>query len=137
MRLRDEMKHRILFCDGGTGSLLQAQGLEAGELPETWNIKRPEVLREVHRSYLRAGCDIINTNTFGANRLKFNSRTEYSLEEIVVPAVRNARAAVEAEGHGYVALDLGPTGKLLQPLGDLSFEDAVDIYREVIEIGVR
>ena len=82
MRLRDEMKHRILFCDGGTGSLLQAQGLEAGELPETWNIKRPEVLREVHRSYLRAGCDIINTNTFGANRLKFNSRTEYSLEEI-------------------------------------------------------
>ena len=75
MRLRDEMKHRILFSDGGTGSLLQAQGLEAGELPETWNIKRPEVLLEVHRSYLRAGCDIINTNTFGANRLKFNSRT--------------------------------------------------------------
>ncbi len=118
MRILEEMKVRRLFCDGGMGSLLQAQGLKAGELPELWNLTHPEVLRDIHRQYLAAGADIMTTNTFGANGLKYRD----NLEEIVAAAVGHARAAVEEAGHGYVALDLGPTGKLLKPLGDLEFE---------------
>lgn len=136
-RLLHELAERILFFDGGTGSLLQAAGLKPGELPETWNIRRPEVIVKLHRDYLDAGCDIINTNTFGANRLKFNENTEFSLREIIEAAVRNAREAVALAGHGYIALDLGPTGRLLKPMGDLDFETAVEIYREAAGIGIR
>ncbi|MEG1576641.1 MAG: homocysteine S-methyltransferase family protein, partial [Clostridium sp.] len=107
------------FFDGGMGSLLQAAGLPPGELPESWNIKYPEKIIKLHRDYLEAGCDMIKTNTFGANRLKYNRDTEYDLEEIVTAAVSNAKAAVRAVGRGFVALDLGPTGKLLKPLGEL------------------
>ena len=71
MTILEEMKVRRLFCDGGMGSLLQAQGLKPGELPETWNLTRRDVLISIHRSYLEAGADIMTTNTFGANRLKF------------------------------------------------------------------
>ena len=91
MRILEEMKVRRLFCDGGMGSLLQAQGLKAGELPELWNLTHPEVLRDIHRQYLAAGADIMTTNTFGANGLKYRD----NLEEIVAAAVGHARAAVE------------------------------------------
>lgn len=131
MRITEEMKVRRLFCDGGMGSLLQAQGLKAGELPELWNLTHPEVIVGIHRQYLEAGADIMTTNTFGANRLKYGDK----LGEVVTAAVRNARAAVKEAGHGYVALDMGPTGKLLKPLGDLEFEDAVDLYKEVVTAG--
>ena len=77
--LLEELKNRILFFDGGTGSLLQAAGLGAGELPETWNISHPETVVKIHRDYLNAGCDMVKTNTFGANRLKFNDHTEFTL----------------------------------------------------------
>ena len=133
MTILEEMKVRRLFCDGGMGSLLQAQGLKPGELPETWNLTRRDVLISIHRSYLEAGADIMTTNTFGANRLKFKD----DLESIVTAAVENARTAVREAGHGYVALDLGPTGRLLKPLGDLEFEDAVKLYKEVVSIGAR
>lgn len=129
----EEMRERRLFCDGGMGSLLQASGLKPGELPELWNISHPEKLQEIHLSYLEAGADIMTTNTFGANRLKFGDQ----LEAIVTAGVKNARTAVEKAGHGYVALDMGPTGRLLKPLGDLDFEDAVDLYKEVAAIGAK
>lgn len=132
-----ELERRLLFFDGGTGSLLQEAGLKPGEFPETWNIRRPEEIVKLHRDYLEAGCDMIKTNTFGANRLKFNEKTEYSLREIIEAALKNAREAVSQAGHGYIALDLGPTGKLLKPMGDLEFETAVDIYREAAELGIR
>lgn len=137
MHILEELKKRRLFFDGGTGSLLQAQGLLPGELPETWSIKHPDVCVRLHRDYLRAGCDIIKTNTFGANGLKFHEGAEFNLDEIVTAAVRNAKEAVRAEGKGYIALDLGPTGKLLKPLGDLAFEAACSIYKEVTAIGAR
>ena len=149
MNLLKEMRQRRLFFDGGTGSLLQAQGLKAGELPEVWNITHPEVCVKLHRDYQEAGADIIKTNTFGANGLKYrgsqtpdNGGTErpaesYSVDEIVTAAMKNARQAVKEAGHGYIALDLGPTGKLLKPLGDLDFEDAVELYREVVRAGRR
>lgn len=137
MNILDALKTRRLFFDGGTGSVLQAQGLLPGELPETWNVTHRDVMVQLHRDYLEAGCDILKINTFGANRLKFNGDSDYSLDEIVTAAVKNARQAVSQAQKGYLALDLGPTGKLLKPLGDLDFEDACRIYKEVVEIGVR
>lgn len=137
MGILDELKKRIIFFDGGMGSLLQAKGLKPGELPEVWNITHPEVLTEIHEAYLDAGCDILTTNTFGANGLKFSKDGEYSLEHIVKAAVANAKRAVKSRGRGFIALDLGPTGKLLKPLGDLDFEAACALYKEVVTIGVR
>ena len=137
MGILEELKERVLLFDGGMGSLLQERGLRPGELPETWNITHPEVLTEIHQAYLEAGADIILTNTFGANRLKYRENSEFPLTEIVSSAVKNAKKAVHQAGKGYIALDLGPTGKLLKPMGDLDFEDAVSIYAEVIREGVR
>ncbi|MCI7263268.1 MAG: homocysteine S-methyltransferase family protein, partial [Clostridiaceae bacterium] len=137
MGILEELKERVLLFDGGMGSLLQERGLRPGELPETWNITHPEVLTEIHQAYLEAGADIILTNTFGANRLKYREDSEFPLTEIVSSAVKNAKKAVHQAGKGYIALDLGPTGKLLKPMGDLDFEDAVSIYAEVIREGVR
>lgn len=129
----DAMKERRIFCDGGMGSMLQERGLVAGELPEHWNLSHRKVLKEIHKEYLDAGADLITTNTFGANRLKYKE----NLEDIVTAAVENARDAIREAGHGWIALDLGPTGKLLKPLGDLPFEEAVSLYREVVIIGVK
>lgn len=137
MGIREDWNDKILIFDGGMGSLLQEAGLKPGELPETWNIKHPEILVKIHEDYLNAGANIILSNTFGANRLKYNETAEFNLDEIVDAAMKNARTAVEHCGRGYVALDLGPTGRLLKPMGDLDFEEAVSIYTEVVKAGVR
>ncbi len=135
-KILEEMKKHRLFFDGGTGSILQAKGLAPGELPETWNLLHPEILIQLHRDYLEAGADIINTNTFGANGLKFHKGTEFELAPIIQSAAANAKEAVRQSGkEAFIVLDLGPTGKLLKPLGDLDFEDAVALYREAAEIG--
>lgn len=136
MDIRKAMEERILFCDGGMGSLLQAKGLKPGELPGIWNITHPEALVEIHREYLEAGADIVTTNTFGVDGLKYNGQTGYSVEEVVRAAVRNGREAIRQSGkEAYIALDIGPTGKLLKPLGDLGFEDAVRLFGQVAAIG--
>ena len=143
MGILELMKERRIYFDGGMGSLLQARGLKPGELPETWNVKHPDIIAKLHRDYLEAGADIIKTNTFGANGLKFHKGAEFDLEEVVTAAFRNARNAVdtasypEGKGKGYIALDLGPTGKLLKPLGDLDFEDAYQMFSKVVKIGER
>ena len=134
--IMDRIGREWLFFDGGTGSILQEKGLQPGELPETWNLLHPERILDLHRGYLEAGADIYNTNTFGANRLKFPE----NLDEIVTAAVKLAKEARTQAGRdedAYVALDIGPTGKLLAPMGDLSFDDAVDIFGEVVRIGAR
>ncbi|MFT4005370.1 MAG: homocysteine S-methyltransferase family protein, partial [Lacrimispora sp.] len=139
----EEIKKRIVFFDGGMGSLLQANGLKPGELPETWNVKYPEIIVKLQRDYLEAGADIITTNTFGANGLKFHDGGEFELDQVVTAALRNAKKAVETASYpegkenGYVALDLGPTGKLLKPLGELDFEDAYELFSQVVRIGER
>ena len=133
MDIRNEIGKRMLFFDGGLGSLLQARGLKPGELPETWNLIRPEELISIHREYLEAGADIILTNTFGANRFKYDNLTE-----IVEAAVENAKTAIRESGKkAYVALDLGPAGKLLKPMGTLDFEEAVSVYAEVVRVGAK
>lgn len=137
-KLLEEMRKRRLFFDGGTGSILQEKGLAPGELPETWNLLHPEILIQLHREYLEAGADIIKTNTFGANGLKFHKGAEFDLEPVIQAAVKNARQAVKQSGKdGFIVLDLGPTGKLLKPLGDLDFEDAAALYRDAARIGAK
>ena len=131
--LRERLGKEWLVCDGGTGTILQAKGLSGGELPETWNLTRPEDIIDLHCGYLQAGCDIFNTNTFGANALKFPE----NLQEVVTAAVENAKEARRRTGRedAYIALDIGPTGKLLEPLGDLSFDRAVELFGEVVRYG--
>ena len=137
MNIRDFIKNNIVYLDGGMGTLLQKSGLQPGELPERWNISHPEVIKEIHKSYYDSGSNIVNTNTFGANSLKFGTD---ELSEIIYHAVKNAdeaRKASSGKQEKFIALDVGPTGKLLKPLGDLDFEDAVKAFAEVISLGVK
>lgn len=137
MNIRDFIKNNIVYLDGGMGTLLQKSGLQPGELPERWNISHPEVIKEIHKSYYDSGSNIVNTNTFGANSLKFDAD---ELSEIIYHAVKNAdeaRKASSGKQEKFIALDVGPTGKLLKPLGDLDFEDSVKAFAEVISLGVK
>ena len=137
MNIRDFIKNNIVYLDGGMGTLLQKSGLQPGELPERWNISHPEVIREIHKNYYDSGSNVVNANTFGANTLKFSID---ELDEIICHAVKNAdeaRKASSGEQEKFIALDVGPTGKLLKPLGDLDFEDAVKIFAETIRLGVK
>lgn len=140
MSILDLLGKRMVFFDGGTGTLLQEKGLQAGELPEIWNIEKKEALIDIHKSYFEVGCDIVLTNTFGANKIKLHD-IQYSIEEIVASAVLNAKEAAmqtcQNKKYGYVALDIGPTGKLLKPLGDLDFEDAYNAFKEVMICGQK
>ena len=131
MNILEKIKSGITYCDGGAGTLLQSWGLEAGEYPENWNITRPEKIIEMHRLYLEAGANIITSCTFGANRFKFDN-----LEEIITAAISNAKTACEGYD-AFVALDIGPLGKMLEPLGDLPFETAVEVFSESIKIGAH
>lgn len=136
MNILEKIKKERVYFDGGYGTNLQKAGLMPGELPELWNMKKPEIITGLHKDYLEAGCDILKTNTFGANILKFS---EDELENIIKAAVENAKKAISDGGYKdkYVALDIGPTGKLLKPLGDLDFEEAVEIFARTVRIGVK
>ncbi len=137
MKIKEYIKSNTLYLDGAMGTLLQKEGLMPGELPERWNITHPDVITAIHKSYYDSGSNVVSTNTFGANVLKF---TEDELDEIVRCAVENARAA-QSESFGdqpkWVALDIGPTGKMLAPLGDLDFEDAVEIFAKTVRLGEK
>ena len=134
----ERLGKELLYFDGGTGTLLQEKGMKPGELPETWNLTHTEEMVDIHRQYFEAGSDIVLTNTFGANALKFYD-TEYELEDIVAAAVVNVKEGAWMGVHDgrevYAGLDIGPTGKLLKPMGDLSFEDAYEAFKEVVQYG--
>ena len=133
MRITEALRERTLLMDGAMGTQLQRLGLEPGELPERWNIAHPDRVASVHAAYVAAGCDIVTTNTFGANLLHFE-RGE--LERVVSAGIACARrAASEAGRPVFVALDVGPCGRLLAPYGDLSFEDAVALFKATMRIG--
>lgn len=121
----------FLLFDGAMGTELQKRGLKAGALPELLNLTAPETVLEVHRSYVQAGADVITANTFGANSKKLGMRA--SVDEVVGAAVRLARAS----GARKVALDIGPTGALLEPMGQMSFEEAYGLFRETAIAGAR
>ncbi len=134
-KLLERLGKEWLFCDGGTGTFLQAHGLQGGELPEEWNVTHPEVILELHESYLRAGADIFNTNTFGLNSLKFPGRVD-ELMQAGVELAKKARVNTGRED-AYIAIDIGPTGKLLEPMGDLSFDRAVELFAEAMIAGEK
>ena len=141
MSVLDYLGKEILYFDGAMGTRLQAAGLKPGELPEVWNITRGDVVADIHASYVRAGANILKSNTFGANALKMQG-SGYSVENVVLAAFENARRAFASvpempEEKKFAALDLGPTGKLLAPYGDLQFEEAVSLYAEIVRAGVK
>ena len=136
--LLERLGKELLYFDGGMGTLLQSKGLQPGELPEVWNLEHAEEIIDIHKAYFEAGSDIVLSNTFGANAIKFHD-SKYGLKEIVTAGIQNAKKAAERGVHDgrktYVALDVGPTGKLLKPMGDLSFEDAYDAFKETMIYG--
>lgn len=134
MDILSKIKNGFTYFDGGMGTLLQAKGLMAGELPETWNITHKNDIVNIHLDYINAGANIINANTFGANCLKFDDQ---QLEEIITSAVENALQAKKLSNKDdiYIALDIGPSGKLLKPYGTLDFEDAVKVFAKTVKIG--
>ncbi len=137
MNIREFFKNNIIYLDGAMGTFLQDNGLEMGELPESWNITHPEVIKNIHRDYFDAGANVVNTNTFGANLLKFSKN---ELDAVVKAAVENAKVAREesnAPQEKFIALNIGPSGRMLAPYGDLDFEDAVKLFAETVKIGVK
>ncbi len=141
MNILEGFENQFIFFDGGMGTMLQNCGLEPGELPETYNITHPEIIEDIHCQYISAGADIISANTFGANNFKFPIQREKerpSLGDIIGAAFKCARAAREKMGANCrIALDIGPTGKLLAPLGTLEFEEAVNTFAAVVRLGVE
>ncbi len=125
----------LILLDGAMGTMLQAAGLPVGLSPEVWNITEPDKIAEVHRRYIASGSRVIYTNTFGANRYKA-ARSGYPVKELVSAGVSCARRAV-AEKDVKIALDIGPLGQLLEPLGTLSFKDAFEAFREIALAGAE
>jgi 5-methyltetrahydrofolate--homocysteine methyltransferase len=127
---RKEIKRRLLVLDGAKGTMLQELGLPPGGLPEELNISRPELVAKVHRAYLEAGAEIMVTNSFGGNRVKLSQYgLTGKLEEINRKSVEIAREAIGKE-NSLVSASIGPTGKFVEPLGDLTFTEAVEIFTE-------
>lgn len=142
MNVLDCIGQGIFFLDGGTGTLLQERGLAPGELPELWNLSHPGEITAVGKSYYEAGSHAVCTNTFGANALKFDGNEGRPTVEAVVTAavscLQTARSsAVGGQAHKFIALDVGPLGRLMAPLGDLAFEEAVELFAQVIRAGAK
>lgn len=134
-RITDLLGKKIIVCDGAMGTMLQKYGLKAGELPELLSFTQPEIIKDIYRKYLQAGSDFVSANTFGCNRFKL-ANSGYTVEQVVTQAVKLAREAA-GEFDKFAALDLGPLGKLMEPSGDLSFDVAYDVYKEIILAGAE
>ncbi len=137
MTFREYAKDNLVILDGGMGSLLEKYGIKPGEAPETWNLTHPEIITDIHIAYFDAGSNVVNTNTFGASLIKYD---EKMLESIVSSALRCAKLAREAtvsEKEKFIAIDIGPTGRLLKPFGDLDFEDAYRSFYKTIKLGEK
>ena len=139
--IKEILGRRLLFFDGGMGTMLQRYGMKGGEIPEYLNITNTALIKRIHTEYMKAGADIITTNTFGANPLKFEGN---SAEMIIEAAIENAKAAIAefeagqgADKPHFVAFDMGPTGKLMEPIGELSFDDAYEAFRGIAILAER
>ena len=124
-KITELLKEKRIYFDGGTGTVLQGMGLPAGQSPELWNLTDPEKIISLHNMYFDAGANIVKTNTFGVNRDKFENYAE-----LIREGIKCAKMAAQGRKDAYVAFDMGPTGKLLEPLGELKFEDAVSIFAD-------
>ena len=132
-----EMFDDLLLLDGAMGTQLQARGLQPGETPELWNLTRPDDVRAIHAAYFKAGAQVVYANTFGANRAKYHG--DAPLADVIAAGVARVREAAAAPGlppgRRFVALDIGPTGRLLKPAGDFEFDAAYDAFAEQVRIG--
>jgi 5-methyltetrahydrofolate--homocysteine methyltransferase len=137
VELKDRLGKEVIIFDGAMGTVLQQRGLKAGDVPEKLNIEKSKEIIDIHKSYLKAGAEILTTNTFGANALKMEE-IDYSVEEVIAAGVENAKAAVLESGlEAAVALDMGPLGELLEPMGSLTFDEAYNLYQQQVLVGVE
>ena len=137
MTFEKALKEKRFYFDGAMGTVLQSRGLLSKDVPERLNLDDPSAIEDIHSAYITAGCDIIKTNTFGANSVKLRG-TSLDLCETVKAGIALAkRVADKAERKVYVAADFGPTGKLLEPIGDLSFDEAYEAYAEALRVAER
>jgi len=134
MNFKNKLNKELLFFDGGMGTLLMEAGMPAGALPELYNLTNSELIKKIHTDYLNSGANIIKTNTFGANPIKFKDPSA-SYDEVIRAGISIAKSACKEFDNSYVALDIGPTGKLLKPLGDLEFEKAVEAFGDMVKAG--
>ena len=132
MDVKEYMKDNLLLFDGAIGTMLQKAGLAAGGLPEVYNIEHPDIVRDIHRAYAAAGCDVVTANTFQANELKLKG-CGYTPEELITAGVNLAKES----GAAYVALDMGPLGQLMEPMGTMTFDRAYELYQQQIDAGVK
>ena len=156
MNILEFAQDNLLYLDGGMGTMLQEAGLMPGELPERWNIEKPDEIVKIHKAYYEAGSNVVLTNTFGANPLKFSDEELTAIVEAAVANARKARELADAEEGSpdddrsgdvsgrnrgltprFIALDIGPCGRLLKPYGDLDFEDAVEVYAKIVRAGAH
>lgn len=128
-KISELIKKRRIYFDGGMGTMLQKRGLKSGEMPEFWNIEHPDIIEDIHRQYLNAGANIITTNTFGVNCLK-----HANYEELISTAVQCAKNAVDGYSDAFIAFDIGPIGRFLEPIGDLPFEEAIELFSKNIRV---
>lgn len=127
----------VVLFDGAMGTMLQHYGMKGGELPERYNLEKKEIVEKIHEEYLLAGADVLTTNTFGANSHKL-AGTGLSVEEVIGEGVARAKAAIRRTGkQAWVALDIGPIGQLMEPMGTLSFDQAYDLVKEEVLAGVK
>ena len=131
--LRERLNKDLLIFDGGFGSQLQELGMKAGEIPEYYNIEHPKIIIDIHHRYLKAGADFITTNTFGANPLKLEQH-KYSYQEVILAAIQNAKEAKKIKPDAYIALDIGPIGKLMEPMGTLTFDEVYQSVKQMVEL---
>ena len=137
MTFREYAEKNIVILDGGMGTLLEGYGILPSETAEDWNITKSDIITEIHKQYFDAGSNVVNTNTFGANILKFD---EEKLGRIIAAAVENAKRAKNlsvSKDEKFISLDIGPTGKMLKPFGELEFERAYEVFKKTAELGVK
>ena len=138
-KITDLLGQKILFFDGAMGTMLQGSGLKAGELPELLNITNPGLITSIHKQYYDCGCNIATVNTFGANACKLRD-SGYSSEEVITAAIncaKNAREQSKNTGDKFIAMDMGPIGRLIEPMGDLSFDEAYGLFAEMASCGEK
>ena len=135
MTVIEYLADNLLFMDGGTGTLLQAAGMPAGVSSEQFGLDRPDVVTAIHKRYYDAGCNVVSTNTFGVNGLKYADGDIKKMVENALACVAAARDQSEGKQKKFIALDLGPLGKLLKPYGELDFEDAVAAFAKTVNAG--
>ena len=135
MTFMELLRKGPFFLDGGFGTLLQRRGLQPGEAPESWNLTHPEEVTAIHRAYFEAGSHMVACNTFGVHPERYSLEDCEKMIRAAVACAEKARREADAGQEKFIALDVGPCGKLLKPLGPMEFEDAVKGFAEVVRIG--